>query len=51
MNEEKKSKRSNSGRKKLPEGEKKVNLPVNAKIKNHEKILEKIVPIIKKMDI
>ncbi len=39
------------GRKPLPEKELRAVLPVYAKVKNHKKILKKIKPIIKKMDV
>jgi hypothetical protein len=38
------------GPKKKPIEEKKQPLPVSAKLKNHQRILQKIEPIIEKMD-
>lgn len=42
--------KSNAGRKKKPESEKVAALPLFAKKKNHEAILGRVAPIVKRMD-
>jgi hypothetical protein len=50
MKKEQEEKPSNMGRKTKPKEEKVSRLPAYAKIKNHAIIMEKIEPIIKRLD-
>jgi hypothetical protein len=50
MAEIKKARKSNAGRKEKPDEERIAALPLYAKKKNHEAILTRVAPIVKRMD-